>query len=251
LLWFLDNERIYLSKSNEDAKKAAETLFITSNKSLGSRSLLDIQESLIKASGMSTAEVFSELQPDIGINYDVAVRKILSIFEIYQFQGNSELINFNYLQEKIGVRTFCLSKQGLEAALKFQEHNDNKLTLNLQNNNTEEQIKISKKLRENSTNSFRLALAAVFLSVITVGSSLYRISLLEDKTLSHDDFEIRLNQLQVASDVLKSNVESLNKKIITQSNEIITLENTNVKPIVLEVNTLEKANIKPVFVEIK
>ena len=84
---------------------------------------------------------------------------------------------------------YSLTGKGFDAALKFQEHEDNEKRFN-------NQIAINEVLKENSTKSLRTAKVALLLSSVLIFLGIYRVHQLEQKITSHQSIESRLELLE-------------------------------------------------------
>jgi len=119
---------------------------------------------------------------------------------------NIEVDNKDGSKATVLLKTFALTSQGLDVALKIQEHEDNERRF-------EQQSGISKALQDNSSKSVTTARWALALSVVLVGFGGYRVYQLEQKILSHSNMEQRIHSAEKESSRLGKEVVILKDEL--------------------------------------
>jgi cell division protein FtsL len=197
-------------------------------------SLSEHQQKLYESLGMAATT------PDIeGIEDDVNAKRyhingiLLMWLSKAQILGlttlrrrNAELINNKGSKVDIQLKTFALTPQGLDVALKIQEHDDNERRF-------EQQSGISDVLKDNSSKSVFTARLALALSVVLVIFGGYRVYQLEQKILSHSNMEQRIHSAEEEYSRLDEEVVRLKGEL----NRLIPIDNDKGKPVAVIVDS--------------
>jgi hypothetical protein len=128
------------------------------------------------------------------------------------------------------VKAYSITPQGLETALKLQEHDDNR-------DRFKQQKIISKTLQTNSTRSVYISVSALCISILLVGLSAFRTYQLEEKIMSHDTMKQRIHSAEEESSRLDEEVVRLKDEL----NRLISVDNDKGKPVAVIVDSNKPA----------
>jgi hypothetical protein len=143
-------------------------------------------------SSIDEAKGFSHVVDEASLRFHVFASTTLAMQELYR-------LNLIHIKERGGLTLIQVNEDGLDVALKLQEHDDNKERF-------KQQSAISDVLKDNSSKSVTTARIALGVAVIVMISSIssaainyIRLDKLEQKFLSYDEIElhIRSNEAKI------------------------------------------------------
>jgi hypothetical protein len=143
-------------------------------------------------SSIDEAKGFSHVVDEASLRFHVFASTTLAMQELYR-------LNLIHIKERGGLTLIQVNEDGLDVALKLQEHDDNKERF-------KQQSAISDVLKDNSSKSVTTARIALGVAAIVMISSIssaainyIRLDKLEQKFLSYDEIElhIRSNEAKI------------------------------------------------------
>jgi hypothetical protein len=163
-------------------------------------------------SSIDEAKGFPHVVDEASLRFHVYASTTLAMQELYR-------LNLIHIKERGGLTLIQVNEDGLDVALKLQEHDDNKERF-------KQQSAISDVLKDNSSKSVTTARIALGVAAIVMVSSIssaainyIRLNKLEQKILSHDAIELhirsnetKINELSIKGAPVDSQVASIEEE---------------------------------------
>jgi hypothetical protein len=163
-------------------------------------------------SSIDEANSFSHVVDEASLRFHVFASTTLAMQELYR-------LNLIHIKERGGLTLIQVNEDGLDVALKLQEHDDNKERF-------KQQSAISDVLKDNSSKSVTTARIALGVATVVMISSIssaainyVRLNKLEQKILSHDAIELhirsneaKINELSTKGAPVDSQVASIEEE---------------------------------------
>lgn len=153
-------------------------------------------------SSIDEAKGFSHVVDEASLRFHVFASTTLAMQELHR-------LNLIHIKEMGGLTLIQVNEDGLDVALKLQEHDDNR-------DRFEQQKAISKTLQTNSTRSVFIAVSALCISVVLVGLSAFRAYQLEEKILSHDAIQLHIRNNETKINELSDKGVSIDSQVTSQ-----------------------------------
>jgi hypothetical protein len=174
-------------------------------------------------SSIDEAKGFPHVVDETSLRFHVYASTTLAMQELYR-------LNLIHIKERGGLTLIQVNEDGLDVALKLQEHDDNKERF-------KQQSAISNVLKDNSSKSVATARWALALSVVLLGFGGYRVYQLEQKILSHSNMKQRIHSAEEESSRLNEEVVRLKDEL----SRLISVDNDKGKPVAVNVDSNKPA----------